>query len=711
MATTTESVHDKYKFKALKVYSENEWLFDSKKKYRKVFEKSQLTYMDAELSLYNKLFDEEDWKLTVNLKAFDNKGVNLCNLKVDKDVKKEDNIIYIRKSWGNKNLGSYWKRSSYRWEAWVEDKLLSTENFHVENEGVVTESHNPYFKLDSIRLYEGPDKIIKGDGRKYLKTFVSKTTRYIWFEFTAENLIKDKKHWACEVFFNFKTEAGELKGKDDVLKFVYSSNNTISLTGGWGNEKGGSWYKGKYYLEVSFMDVMIARLPFYVDEYEEEATDEEYMESISSQQISPSEEKKEQVEKKYKSAVKELDELIGLEEIKDRIKEYTDYIKFIKFRKEKGLDDEKKLSLHAVFTGNPGTGKTTIARLLSKVYKHIGLLSKGHLHEVDRVDLVGKFIGHTAPKVKDAIRKARGGILFIDEAYSLARTKDDTKDYGREVIEILMKEMSDGKGDLAIIAAGYPAEMNTFLDSNPGLKSRFSMHYKFPDYTPQELDKIGEYRAKKINIFLHKEAREHLYERIVEAYRKRDKAFGNARYVNSLIGEAKMKMGLRLMKSSKLDSLSDEELSTVILEDMKKVFEVRGEKIADIPIDEDLLRDSLLKLHMLIGLDNIKSEIDEIVKLVRYYREEGKDVRDVFSLHAVFTGNPGTGKTTVARLMADIYKALGIIERGHLVECDRQKLVGGYVGQTAIKTARMLEKAMGGVLFIDEAYSLEHGGE
>ena len=711
MATIAESVHDKFKFKALKVYSENEWLFDSKKKYRRVFEESQLTYMDAELSLYNKLFDEEDWKISVHLKAFDNKGVNLCNLKVDKDIKKEDNIIYIRKSWGNKKLGSYWKRGSYRWEAWVEDKLLSTENFHVENEGVVTESHNPYFKLNSIRLYEGPDKIIKGDGRKYLKTFVSKTTRYIWFEFKAENLVTANDYWACEVFFNFRTEAGELKGKDDILKFIYLNNNTISLTGGWGNEKGGSWYKGKYYLEVSFMDVMIARLPFYIGETEEEATDEDYKESISFEQISTSEEEKEQVEKKYKSAVKELNELIGLEEIKDRIKEYTDYIKFIKFRKEKGLDDDKKLSLHAVFTGNPGTGKTTIARLLSKIYKQIGLLSKGHLHEVDRVDLVGKFIGHTAPKVKDAINKARGGILFIDEAYSLARSKDDTKDYGREVIEILMKEMSDGKGDLAIIAAGYPAEMNTFLESNPGLKSRFSMHYKFPDYTPQELDRIGEYWTKKINIVLHKDAREHLYERIVEAYRKRDRTFGNARYVISLIGEAKMKMGLRLMRDSKLDSLSNEELSSVILEDMKKVFEVRGKKTADIPIDEDLLRDSLLKLHMLIGLENIKSEIDEMIKLVRYYREEGKDVRDVFSLHAVFTGNPGTGKTTIARLMADIYKALGIIERGHLVECDRHKLVGGYVGQTAIKTSRMLEKAMGGVLFIDEAYSLTHGGE
>jgi SpoVK/Ycf46/Vps4 family AAA+-type ATPase len=566
-------------------------------------------------------------------------------------------------------------------------------------------------KLESLRLYEGLDKIIPESERKYLKTFDAKKTRFIWIEFKAENLVKDKKSWACEVFFNFRTESGEHKGRDEQFKFMKSNNRTITFTGGWGNDKGGSWYDGKYYLEVSFMETMLARLPFYVGDIEEEATDEDYMESITTQKVIPSEENEDQIEKKYKSAVKELDELIGLEQIKDRIKEYTDYMKFLKFRKEKGLDDNKKLNLHAVFTGNPGTGKTTVARLLGKIYKQIGLLSKGHVHEVDREDLVGKFIGHTAPKVKDAIRKARGGILFIDEAYSLARIKNDSKDYGREVIEIIVKEMSDGKGDLAIIVAGYPAEMNTFLESNPGIKSRFTMHYDFPDYTPQELQDIAEYFSKKSNIVLDPDSKKLLYEEIVEAYRNRDRTFGNARFVISVVGEAKMKMGIRLMRISKLDSLSNEELSTVKLEDMEKVFEGRGKKVADIPVDEDLLRDSLLKLHILIDLEDIKAEIDEMIKLVRYYREEGRDVREVFSLHAVFTGNPGTGKTTVARIMADLYKALGIIERGHLVECDRQKLVSGYVGQTAIKTAGMLDKAMGGVLFIDEAYALTQGGE
>jgi SpoVK/Ycf46/Vps4 family AAA+-type ATPase len=217
--------------------------------------------------------------------------------------------------------------------------------------------------------------------------------------------------------------------------------------------------------------------------------------------------------------VLKLDDLIGLTSIKSKIHEYLQYLEFQKLREEKGIAETEKISLHAVFTGNPGTGKTTVARLLSRIYAKMGLLSKGHLVEVDRADLVAEYIGQTAPKTKEVINRARGGVLFIDEAYSLARKADDSKDFGREVIEILMKEMSDGKGDLAVIVAGYPEEMDTFLDSNPGLKSRFNMYYDFPDYLPQELDQIAQYAAKERHLSESDEAKKYLYEKLVEAYR------------------------------------------------------------------------------------------------------------------------------------------------------------------------------------------------
>lgn len=699
-----------YKFKDLKVYGSPEWLADGKKKYQRVFEASDTTYLYAEFSFYNKLFDEKAWNVKVNLKAFayDATGVpgkEICAIEVKRDVREDENVVYIREGWGNATAGAFWKKGRYIWKAYLDDKEVGSHIFHVENGGKVTAGSNPYLSIQGLKLFEGTAALPPKGSRKYYKAYNAKEARYIWAELQIQNNRRDED-WYCEIFFNFYNDARQLKGRTAELVQIRSSQKTVEICSGWGSPNKGTWYEDNYTLEVVFMDQLIAVVPFAVGTTFEEGETQAVL-PTNGNPIAPG---LIDEEKSLEDLMAELNSLIGLETIKTKVKEYTQYLNFLKLRQEKGFDDAQKISLHAVFTGNPGTGKTTVAKMLGKIYHKMGLLSKGHVHEVDRADLVGEYIGQTAPKVKEAINKARGGILFIDEAYALARQGDDNKDYGKEVIEILLKEMSDGQGDMAILVAGYPEEMQTFLNSNPGLKSRFNMFYEFPDYIPQELMDIALYSAEKRKVKLTEETKTFLYEKLVEAYRNRDRFFGNARYVNSMIDEAKMNMGLRVMKATDTSELTEEDLSVIRLEDFEKIFGIKSRKAADIPVDEDLLRDALDEVNGLIGLENVKLEVHELVKLVKFYREIGKDVMNTFSLHSVFTGNPGTGKTTLARILAKIFKALGILERGHIVEVDRQGLVGGYLGQTAIKTTSKIDEALGGVLFIDEAYALTQGG-
>ncbi|MCL2247867.1 MAG: AAA family ATPase [Oscillospiraceae bacterium] len=264
--------------------------------------------------------------------------------------------------------------------------------------------------------------------------------------------------------------------------------------------------------------------------------------------------------------LQKLDELVGLENIKQSVKSLINLVKVRKLREENKLPNPP-LSLHMVFTGNPGTGKTTVARILSELYCAIGVLSKGQLVEVDRSGLVAGFVGQTAIKTSEVVEKALGGILFIDEAYALAPEAGTGSDFGREAIETLLKLMEDNRDDLIVIVAGYSEPMERFITANPGLESRFNRYFEFEDYDSNQLGEIFTLMCLKSEYVLTDEAKEFADEHFKFIYENRDENFGNARHIRNFFEH------IVAQQSDRISSLSEhtrEDLVVIKLEDLEK---------------------------------------------------------------------------------------------------------------------------------------------
>jgi SpoVK/Ycf46/Vps4 family AAA+-type ATPase len=388
----------------------------------------------------------------------------------------------------------------------------------------------------------------------------------------------------------------------------------------------------------------------------------------------------------------ELDDFVGMTDIKRYIRNLVERIKVSK-RDAERTGKKYFFGEHLIFTGNPGTGKTTLARKLGEIFASIGLLDRGHVVEADRSTMVAQYVGQTAKQVQKLCDQAQGGILFIDEAYTLKQHDNDI--FGQEAIDTVLKRMEDDRGKFMVIAAGYEKEMQDFITSNPGLKSRFKEEniFNLPDYDAKELFDIFQIFAKKGGYELNAEAAEKLQKVLLEMYDHRDKNFGNGRTVRNLYEQCLAR------RAARLQNAPDDEYDLIL-------------RPEDVPGEEDKkvlsVDEALAALNRLIGLDAVKKEIAGLVDYleVEKIRAASGGKSTSLNLHFIFKGNPGTGKTTVARILADIFKAMGLLSRGQLIETDRKDLVGRYVGETAPKTNKVIDRAMGGMLFIDEAYSL-----
>ncbi len=401
-------------------------------------------------------------------------------------------------------------------------------------------------------------------------------------------------------------------------------------------------------------------------------------------------------DKPLEKILKELNSFTGMEKVKTFIHTLIDNIQQEREKKELGLKAGGQINLHLVITGNPGTGKTMVTRTLGEILSAIGVLPRGHTVEVISKDLVAGYVGQTKIQTDNKIQEAFGGILFIDEAHQLA----EGSDFGKEAIQALLPRLENDRDKFVCVIAGYPAEIEKFLDSDPGLRRRFTNRIHIEDYNPEELLKIFTKKCSDDDYVLTEEAQEKALEIIKEKHRKKDKYFGNAGEMRNLFEIVKLNIPKRLKN---IENKSREDYLKILPEDFPEIGSTEKVESFD---------SAMAALNKMTGLSSVKNEITSLVNLISVQkRREAKGGNfSILSEHFVFKGNPGTGKTTVARILANIFKTMGLLPKGQLIEVSSEGLIEGYVRQTGEKTNKVIDSAIGGLLFIDEAYGLVDGG-
>jgi SpoVK/Ycf46/Vps4 family AAA+-type ATPase len=388
--------------------------------------------------------------------------------------------------------------------------------------------------------------------------------------------------------------------------------------------------------------------------------------------------------------------LTGLATVKDQIQTFTRMVQFNQLRAQRGLKSTD-MTMHSMFLGNPGTGKTTVARLLGTALFQAGAIEHDVFVEVGRRDLVGQHLGESANLTMTVLESARGGVLFIDEAYALYQVNNN--EFAQEAVDTILAFMENNRDDIVIIFAGYTDRMQDLMNMNPGLKSRVPNRFDFEDYSPAEIADIGYQSLLRDDYTVDVD----LYRRVVSEKYGRSSDKSNGRWVRNFNQDLVKQMARRVVNEpgqtvADLARITDEDIYTVVGGDA-------DQKDANVEI-------LLQQLDGLAGLTGVKSWVRRLVNRVKVdqqrMRLDGSASRPTY--HMVFAGNPGTGKTTVAKIVAQLFYNLGILENPTVKEVDRSSLIGSFIGHTEAKTSKAIDAAMGGVLFVDEAYQLQVAG-
>lgn len=591
----------------------------------------------------------------------------------------------------------------------VKSSEILTENSNQINQARGNYFLNPSkFEILSAKLFN-LEESLQAQKRTYLIQFDQPRTSYIAAEITLKNPHLSDKETVLNGLTIWYLEDEEV-GRNNFELQVKKDWELIEFVQSWGTPVPGFWKQGEGRIEILLENNLALKHVFQIGNSEIiDFTIGENNNTENSNKLCTQQPKKiEHLNKTFventslPSLFEEFDNYIGLKNLKQSLKDFITYLDFINERKKSGIEIEESISANCIFLGNPGTGKTSIARLLGKFFKAIGLLDNGHVIEVDRADLVGEYIGETAQKTDKVINQALGGILFIDEAYSLKK-ENSGQDFGQEAIDIILKRMEDYKGKFFVIAAGYPALMQNFLESNPGLKSRFTHYFSFDDYTAEELTSIYKLFSAKDKYIVEKEAEQFISERLETICANADDSFGNARYVRNLFNETKVEL------SKRYQSLEESEkdfsaLNTLRKEDVQSAFIILENRNNHTKVRKDKVDKYISEVNNLVGLDDVKILFNKIFASIKV--DKLKKERSITSIHknfnSFFISEHGSGTSTIARLYAKSLKESDRLTKGQLVEIDGSTFYGLDKLDAYLLIDELFKKLIGNVILVND---------
>ncbi|MBR1540001.1 MAG: AAA family ATPase [Clostridia bacterium] len=487
-----------------------------------------------------------------------------------------------------------------------------------------------------------------------------------------------KKYDAASAMFNHIIDTGTFEAEIIKEKICKKVKKVGSLSGAAKNKI--SEYVDKNYKPGTKNEAE------FIDEAYEAIVYDKYKEEYENDDIKPENIIMAGQERKVEEVLEKLNKLVGVPEVKTKVNEIMKYLEY-----QRRIGDEQNINCNMVFKGNVGTGKTTVTKIMAEILYAIGVVRTNKVIEVTGKDLIGSHLGETAPKTGKIIKNAVDGILVINEANTIMASKGNA-DFPLEAVTTLCEGIDQYKERLVVILSGEIKEMSSFLSKYSSLASRIGFEIGFDDFTTEELVQIFQGKLVEKGYTISEEALKRISKNIDRTRISRN--FTNARYVDNLFE--------KLILAHSISEPSDENLKNIVMQDVENVESAN--------IDREKTVDDILKeLNSLIGLGEIKKVIDGFVSVLEFNKKLSR--KTDFNMHMIFKGNAGTGKTTVARLIANIYYSLGYINKNKVVEVQSQDLIAEWLGQTGPKTQAVIESALDGVLFIDEAYSLmEHRG-